>query len=80
MVPQPDLGLAHGGRGPAGRLGDRKTANIQSTGARAVFTGNVGCLMQITRHIKKVDPGVWCGHPVDALWASYSGEMPAELR
>ncbi|HET6575610.1 MAG TPA: heterodisulfide reductase-related iron-sulfur binding cluster, partial [Fimbriiglobus sp.] len=37
----------------AERLGDRKAANIQATGARAVFTGNVGCLMQITRHLAK---------------------------
>jgi glycolate oxidase iron-sulfur subunit len=64
----------------ATRLGDRKAANIISTGAKAVFIGNVGCLMQISRHLKKIDPTIWCAHPVDALWASYSGEMPAELR
>jgi glycolate oxidase iron-sulfur subunit len=64
----------------AERLGDRKAENIRSTKARAVFTGNVGCLMQITRHMKKVDPSVWCAHPVDALWASYSGETPDALR
>ncbi|HXD88216.1 MAG TPA: heterodisulfide reductase-related iron-sulfur binding cluster [Urbifossiella sp.] len=64
----------------ASRLGDRKAANISSTGARAVFIGNVGCLMQITRHLKKTDPTLWCAHPIDALWASYSGELPAELK
>jgi glycolate oxidase iron-sulfur subunit len=64
----------------AEKLGDRKVANITATGARAVFTGNVGCLMQITRHLKAVAPGVWAAHPVDALWASYSGQLPAELR
>ena len=62
----------------ADRLGTRKTANIAATGAKALFTGNVGCLMQITRHLKALDPGVWCAHPVDALWASYSGEMPKD--
>lgn len=64
----------------AERLGDRKVANIEATGAKAVFTGNVGCLMQITRHLKKTSPHVWAAHPMDALWASYSGEMPRELR
>jgi len=64
----------------ATRLGDRKAANILGNKARAVFTGNVGCLMQITRHLKAIDPSIWCAHPIDALWASYSGDMPAELR
>jgi glycolate oxidase iron-sulfur subunit len=36
--------------------------------------------MQITRHLKKVTPDLWVAHPVDALWASYSGQMPKELR
>ncbi len=64
----------------AEQLGDRKAANIVATGARALFTGNVGCLMQITRHLKKLAPKMWIAHPIDALWASYSGEMPKELR
>jgi glycolate oxidase iron-sulfur subunit len=64
----------------AEQLGDRKAANIVATGAKALFTGNVGCLMQITRHLKKLAPQMWIAHPIDALWASYSGEMPKELR
>jgi glycolate oxidase iron-sulfur subunit len=64
----------------AGRLGDRKVEHIRATGAKAVFAGNVGCLMQIQRHLTAVGERVWCAHPVDALWASYSGEMPNELR
>jgi glycolate oxidase iron-sulfur subunit len=64
----------------AERLGDRKAANIRATGARVVFTGNVGCLMQITRHLAKIAPDLWVAHPVDALWASYSGVVPRELR
>ncbi len=66
--------------GMAGKLGDRKAENIRATGAKALFTGNVGCLMQIQKHLKTVVPGLWCAHPVDALWASYSGELPSELR
>jgi glycolate oxidase iron-sulfur subunit len=63
----------------AERLGDRKAANIRATGAKALFTGNVGCLMQIARHLKAVAPDLWCAHPVDALYASYTGELPGEL-
>jgi glycolate oxidase iron-sulfur subunit len=61
----------------AERLGRRKAKNILDTGARAVFTGNVGCLLQIQRHLRVERPDLWIAHPVDALWASYSGEAPA---
>jgi glycolate oxidase iron-sulfur subunit len=64
----------------AGKLGDRKADNIRKTGAKAVFIGNVGCLMQIAKHLKEAAPDVWCAHPVDALWASYSGEIPKAIR
>jgi glycolate dehydrogenase iron-sulfur subunit len=64
----------------AGRLGDRKAARIRETGAQAVLMGNVGCLMQVARHLKVVAPDVWVGHTIDALWASYSGEWPAGLK
>jgi glycolate oxidase iron-sulfur subunit len=63
----------------AAKLGDRKAENIRATGAKALFTGNVGCLMQIVRHLRATAPDIWCAHPVDALWASYSGERPREL-
>ena len=87
LVPLPESELCCGAAGSynltqpemADRLGARKTSNIAATGAKALFTGNVGCLMQITRHLKALDPDVWCAHPVDALWASYSGEMPDAL-
>ena len=87
LIPLPESELCCGAAGSynltqpemADRLGKRKTGNIAATGAKALFTGNVGCLMQITRHLKALDPDVWCAHPVDALWASYSGETPKEL-
>lgn len=60
----------------AERLGQRKVANILDTGADAVFTGNVGCLLQIGRYLRARRPDVWVAHPVDVLWASYSGEVP----
>jgi glycolate oxidase iron-sulfur subunit len=61
-------------------LGRRKARNVLDTGARAVFTGNVGCLLQIARYLCEQRPDLWVAHPVDALWASYSGELPPELR
>jgi glycolate oxidase iron-sulfur subunit len=64
----------------AARLGDRKAERIKATGAKAVLIGNVGCLMQIARHLKPIAPDIWCAHPIDALWASYSGELPRELK
>lgn len=60
----------------ADRLGRRKVKNILDTGARAVFMGNVGCLLQVARHLRSEHPDIWVAHPIDALWASYSGEMP----
>jgi glycolate oxidase iron-sulfur subunit len=59
----------------AERLGQRKAKNILATGAEAVFTANVGCLLQIGRYLRERRPGLWIGHPVDALWASYSGVL-----
>jgi len=57
----------------AERLGQRKVCNILEANPEAVFTGNVGCLLQIGRYLRKRRPDVWVAHPVDALWASYSG-------
>jgi glycolate oxidase iron-sulfur subunit len=58
----------------AERLGLRKAGNIVGTGARAVFAGNVGCLLQIGRYLRQEHPDIRVAHPIDALWASYSGE------
>jgi glycolate oxidase iron-sulfur subunit len=64
----------------AERLGQRKAKNILETNAQAVFTGNVGCLLQIGRYLRRQRPDLWIAHPIDALWASYSGQMPDQLR
>ena len=57
----------------AERLGRRKVQHILDTKAEALFAGNVGCLLQIARHLKREAPKMWIAHPIDALWASYSG-------
>ena len=64
----------------AEKVGKEKAANLRATRARAIFTGNVGCLLQITRHLRDEKPRPWVAHPIDALWASYSGELPPELK
>jgi glycolate oxidase iron-sulfur subunit len=58
----------------AERLGERKAAHILATKPQAVFTANAGCLLQIARHLKTKDPTIRVAHPVEALWAGYSGE------
>jgi glycolate oxidase iron-sulfur subunit len=62
---QPDL---------AGRLRDRKAANIARTGAEVVAAGNVGCIAQIAPAV-----GTPVIHPVELLdWAT-GGPRPAAL-
>lgn len=62
------------------QLGRRKARQILDTGAQAVFTGNVGCLLQIARYLREQQQNLWVAHPVDALWASYGGGIPNTLR
>jgi glycolate oxidase iron-sulfur subunit len=63
----------------AAQVGRRKAQNILATGAQAVFAGNVGCLLQIDRQLRGEGAKLWVAHPIDALWASYSGELPRGL-
>ncbi len=60
----------------AERLGERKARNILDANPQAVFAGNVGCLLQIGRYLRKQRPDVWVAHPIDALWASYASDAP----
>ena len=57
----------------AERLGERKAKNVLATGADAVFSANVGCLIQLGRYLRAQKPNLVIAHPIDALWASYSG-------
>jgi glycolate oxidase iron-sulfur subunit len=59
------------------RLGRRKTANIVASDVEAVFSGNVGCLLQMGRYLRRERPGLWIAHVADALWAAYSGGQPS---
>lgn len=58
----------------AERLGARKAEHLLATKPQAVFTANAGCLLQIARQLRQDHPEIVVAHPVEALWASYSGE------
>ena len=55
------------------RLGERKIDHILATGAEAVVTGNVGCILQIARKAKDHGKTVAVLHPIDLLDRAYSG-------
>ncbi|GIW81407.1 MAG: glycolate oxidase iron-sulfur subunit [Gemmatales bacterium] len=81
LVPLPESEICCGAAGSynltqpemAHKLGERKKDHILATEAQAVFSGNVGCLLQIGRHLRQSNPDVIVAHTIDALWASYSG-------
>jgi glycolate oxidase iron-sulfur subunit len=58
----------------AERLGQRKAKHVLDTNADVVFSGNVGCLIQLGRYLRPQKPDLVIAHPVDALWASYCGQ------
>ncbi len=58
------------------RLGRRKVENIRAAKVDAVFSSNVGCLLQMGRYLRDQEPSLWIAHVADALWASYEGTQP----
>ena len=83
LLPLPESEICCGAAGSynltepemAERLGRRKTANLLETKADVVFAGNVGCLLHISRFFRAANSNMRLAHPVDALWASYSGNI-----
>jgi len=55
----------------AGRLSERKLANIKSTGAECLITANAGCQLQIAREARAQGYPLWVVHPLDLLDLSY---------
>jgi glycolate oxidase iron-sulfur subunit len=65
---------------PARELGDRKAANILSTGADLLVTANPGCLMQVASAIGRADQPMRMAHTVEVLDASLRGAgLPGAL-
>jgi glycolate oxidase iron-sulfur subunit len=58
------------------RLSRRKLDNIRQTGARAVITGNAGCILQVTREAREQGDKLWVVHPMDVLDLSYRRQRP----
>ena len=56
----------------AGRLGQRKAANILRTGADAVAAGNIGCLVQIATHLKAAGRPMAIYHTMQLLDKAYA--------
>lgn len=54
-------------------LGDRKAANIQTTGADVVVSGNIGCLNQIRGRLDAAGHSLKMLHTVEVLDMAYRG-------
>jgi glycolate oxidase iron-sulfur subunit len=58
---------------PARELGDRKAANVRSTGAELLVTANPGCLMQIDAALRRSGAAIPLAHTIEVLDASLRG-------
>lgn len=56
----------------AAQLGQRKVGNIQTTGATECITANVGCQLQIERHLKAAGQDMPVRHVIELLAESYA--------
>ncbi len=59
----------------AGKLGERKTRHILDSGAQAVISGNIGCLVQIRNHLSKLGQAIPVWHTLEFLDRAYRGEF-----
>jgi glycolate oxidase iron-sulfur subunit len=66
----------------AHNLGHRKAVNILDTGADAVVSGNIGCLIQLRSHLSQLTGGigrsskpipVW--HTIEIIDRAYQGQL-----
>ena len=51
----------------AGRLGQRKAENLLRTGAQAIAAGNIGCLVQIDTHLRRLNQPLPIYHTLEVL-------------
>jgi glycolate oxidase iron-sulfur subunit len=58
----------------AARLGERKAHAVVASGAAAVATGNIGCAVQLRRHLRLLGSTVPVLHTVEILDRAYRGE------
>jgi glycolate oxidase iron-sulfur subunit len=81
ILPIPEAELCCGSAGTynieqpelARRLGERKAKNILSTGAQAVASGNIGCMVQMRTHLGNLGQAIPVWHTMEVLERAYSG-------
>jgi glycolate oxidase iron-sulfur subunit len=56
------------------RLGARKIERILATGATQLVTANVGCALQIARHLRAAGADISVRHVIEVVAESYGGE------
>lgn len=57
----------------AHELGERKASNLIATGARMVASGNIGCLTQVTTHLREQGEEIPVLHTMQILDRAYRG-------
>jgi glycolate oxidase iron-sulfur subunit len=62
----------------ARELGQRKAEAILSTGAEAVATGNIGCLVQIRAHLQRQGRPLPIYHTIELLYRAYPSPAGTE--
>ena len=81
LVPLPESDLCCGSAGTynieqpetAHLLGERKAKHILDTGAQAVTTGNIGCMVQIQKHLAGLGQPLPVWHTLEVLDRAYHG-------
>jgi glycolate oxidase iron-sulfur subunit len=84
LVEMADGDMCCGAAGPyslnqpemAGRLGQRKIGHILETGATEIVTANVGCALQITRHLRAAGHEMPVRHVVEVVADAYGDSDP----
>lgn len=57
----------------ARQLGQRKASHVLSTGAQAVATGNIGCMVQLRTHLNSLGGNIPVWHTMEVLEYAYTG-------
>jgi glycolate oxidase iron-sulfur subunit len=60
----------------ARELGERKARNLLGTGAQAIASGNIGCLMQVRSHLRQLGADIPVMHTMELLARAYAGTGP----
>jgi glycolate oxidase iron-sulfur subunit len=64
----------------AAELGRRKAQDLLDTGAEAIAAGNIGCLVQIERHMRSLGASMPVVHTLEILDWAYGGGQEGGLR